>query len=94
MADVTVFLAIGVAPETGLQGTLAITLMPITNGYGDACLLKKLEETYEHPTAYMHFTTEPIDYESDAVKGYLTFSSVHGTGADNMTPAGLVNLNE
>ena len=88
--NVTIFIALGKPPDTGLAGTLSICVTPNTDNWRLVSFMAQLEEKYSWPTIYISF----YFYEQDGLyTGYVEFAD-ETSRIDDMTFGGQIIIQD
>ena len=90
-ANVTIFVALGEAPDAGLSGTLSICVTPNTDDWEMVSIMAQLEKTYGWPTIYISFYFEKKEW--GLWTGYVEFAD-ETTRIDDMTFGGQIILQD
>ena len=84
-ANFTIFVAIGIPPDNGLQGTLSVCVTPSNSAWASVSLLARLEEQYEFPQIYISFYF--VEEYTAFSRGWIEFAT-ENTDVNEMTFGG------
>ena len=83
--DVTIFVALGTPPDSGLNGTLSICVTPNSPEWRMVSLMAQLEDKYNWPTIFISYYFK-LD-SGGLYTGYVEFAN-NTTRIDDMTYGG------